>query len=106
VCDGNDVGRPTFLRLFYFNRPTRDYLEYAIIRIFYFFCTAILVPFTNIIYIVSGEIASTFRRGIRLGAGAALSAARAHGYKNNAMLYIILATLGYYSAIQYNGNRL
>jgi len=44
VCDGNDVGRPTFLRLFYFNRPTRDYLEYAIIRIFYFFFVFCICP--------------------------------------------------------------
>lgn len=55
VCDGNDVGRPTFLRLFYFNRPTRDYFEYAIIPIFFFVGTVTYtytrVSFTNIIYI-------------------------------------------------------
>jgi len=64
VCDGNDVGRPTFLRLFYFNRPTRDYFEYAIIPIFFFVGTVTYIYSTRLrIYIVSGEIALNFRRG-------------------------------------------
>lgn len=76
MCDGNDVGRPTFLRLFYFNRPTRDYFEYAIIPIFFFVGTVTYILYSSRlrIYIVSGEIASNFRCGewFLVGRGALL----------------------------------